>query len=1153
MMKAVTSGLSRSFTILFCSLVAQAYLSTGIATPLNLANRPIYLVTSVEPNIFLVIDDSGSMDFEVLKSRGAQLAHTYREKDPLNVTPGTTKEKLENCVGYNVLAYNPDVTYIPWSGLDKNSDPFANQSYRSARLNPFNSAEGTIDLYDAFYFVWNDANQDGEYNNGECPTTSTSRVLVKNLASEQQTNYANWYSYYRKREYVAKTAYSAVVAKASGVRFGMMTINRNNSVNTPVRSMNSSFVAGNKRDLMDKLFSIDSNHGTPLRNAVYRAGLYLSGGDTTWLKGGSTEQFPDPRLPVGEGGACQQNFSIVMTDGYYNGDLDYSIGNEDGDNNTQWDGHNYKDTYQDTLADITMRYYERDLNSDAPPSVPIVKGIDENPDQHIVWYTVAFGVDGTLDRSPIDQDETFSWPDPTTSEATKIDDLRHAAYNGRGLFLNASDPQELIQSIHDSVGNLIERKRGFSGVAFNSTSLRTNNLVFLGRYETSDWSGHIDIMPVSSTGVIGGSIIDAADVLTEADPDARNILTWNTDSDSSVLFKWDALSTEQQSALNDAGSDSLGPDRLDYIRGDRSCEVSTLDTCDSGNKIFRSRTSLLGDIINSTVVYAGSPNKYYDFDGYETFVAQNENRTPVVYVGSNDGMLHAFNASVGATGQPIAQVTGQELFAYVPSMVYDNLPVLTSTLYTHHYFVDGTPVVEDVYFEDAWHTVLVGSLGAGGKGLFALDVTDPTNVTADKVLWEFTDPDLGYTFSQPSIVKLADGTWAAIFGNGYNGAGRAILYVVNVATGDLIRKIDTSSAGNGADFNDPAQHTDLAYDNGLATPAVVDVDGDFITDFVYAGDLYGNMWRFDFTGSDSADWTVSFDFTPLFKTESPDGIPQAITTKPSVGANPEQKGYMVYFGTGKYLEEIDKGNTDQPIESFYGIWDQWPKKTLPDGTVIVDTNDFSRFTRANLLDQWIVEQQVVYGAEVRTTSNNQINWNNHKGWYIDLVVGANTQGEKQVTNSLLRDGKIVFTTLISSLAVCDAGGSGWLMELDARDGSRLGDTPFDLNGDGVFNNQDLVVSPAAGGSTQNADVPVSGAKSQNGILSAPSLIVGEGGVVDYIGVSNTDGTIGLGAILGGTNSGSGGGQGSGNSGTTGSLVSNNRILPRGRVLYQILR
>jgi hypothetical protein len=127
------------------------------------------------------------------------------------------------------------------------------------------------------------------------------------------------------------------------------------------------------------------------------------------------------------------------------------------------------------------------------------------------------------------------------------------------------------------------------------------------------------------------------------------------------------------------------------------------------------------------------------------------------------------------------------------------------------------------------------------------------------------------------------------------------------------------------------------------------------------------------------------------------------------------------------------------------------------------------------------------------------------------------------------------------------------MELDARDGSRLSDTPFDLNGDGVFDNQDLIISPAAGGSTQNADVAVSGAKSQNGILSAPSLIVGEGGIVDYIGVANTDGTIGLGAILGGTNSGNSGGPGNGNSGTTGSLVGNNRILPRGRVLYQVLR
>jgi type IV pilus assembly protein PilY1 len=1159
-MKYATTNPLGLFLSAFLPLVIS---SQGITAPLSLADRPLYLGASVDPNIFFVIDDSGSMDWEVLKSKGARVVHpSYPNSGDLDFTPNNTAENLELCASYNVLAYNPDVVYVPWSGLDTNDNAYQDQTISAARNNPYNPGSGTRDASGDYYYVWNDADGDGEYDDGECPTDSGSRVYISSLSATQKTNYANWYSYYRKREYVAKAAYSSVVADASGSRMGLMTLNRNNSVNMPIRAMDTavSVVNSNKYQLMHKLMRINSIYGTPLQNAMFRAGQYLSGGDASWLAGGSSESFPDPRLSLEEGGACQQNFSIVMTDGYYNGSYSFyaSTVNDDGDGDTSWDGGNFADDSSDTLADIAMYFYENDLNTNAPPAVPTMAGVDENPDQHVVWYTVAFGVNGELDRSPTDWSESFTWPAPD-SEIRKIDDLRHAAYNGRGLFLGADNPQILVQSINEAIGNIIQRTSASAGVTFNSTSIRENSIVFQGRYLTTDWTGQLQYLPLSIDGGVGVAIADAGEELKNISPGDRNIYTWNPVEGHAVSFSWDALSTDQQTTLNEDGSDSLGTYRLAYLRGDKSCEVSSPEICGSGNKIFRRRSGVLGDIINSGAVYVGSPNKVYDFDNYEQYVTEKQSRTPMVYVGANDGILHGFNAAVTESGGAIANVTAQEEFAYIPSMLFPKLTDLTSTLYLHRYYVDGSPIVGDAYFGGGWHTVLLGTLGGGGKGLFALDVTNPDSFDASKVLWEISnsDPDftdLGYTFGEPAIVRVKTGadstTWAAVFSNGYNGSSKAVLYVVDLATGNLLKKLDTSASGNGADFNDPDFHGGVTYDNGLSSPAVVDVDGDFIADFVYAGDLYGNMWRFDLTASAPADWAVSFNNTPGFNAASPEGNPQPITTRPSVGAHTERNGYMVYFGTGKYLEESDNSTENQPTQSYYGIWDQWPKGT--------STSGFSRFYRSNLLSQWIVEEQTANGVDVRITTDNEINWDNHQGWYIDLTVGGDNQGERQITNSILRDGKVIFTTLISSLAVCDSGGTGWLMELDARNGGRPNQTPFDINQDGIFDDNDLVLSPTAGGSEDNADITVSGAKSQAGILSAPALITSTGGLLDYIGISNSEGTIGLGSILGGgPGSGSGGssGGGSGSSGSTanGTLVKGNRGIPFGRTMWQWLR
>ncbi len=1068
---------------LLASAITSALICDVSAAPGTLADSPLFLATSVQSNILFMVDDSGSMDWEVLKSAGAEVAYTgnsYPNSGNVDITPTRTDrdEMLESCAGYNALYYNPTKTYTPWSGVDIDGVAYADQGITTARNNPYDPAGGTTNLMNwdgadyPGYMVWTD-DGDGVFEQGECPDPglagynyATQFTPTTAMTATEKTNFANWYSFYRKREYVAKRALSQIIS-SSTARLGLTTLWDNNTVRTAVKDVDdikvplNATARTNKNALLRNLFRINSNNGTPLRGALQDVGTYFESGKSSW----GTDWANSPILPEADGGACQQNFSIVMSDGYWNSDgsTTFLAGNADGDDNTVWDGGSYADTYSNTLADIAMHYYERDLNTSLPNSVRRTVN-DQNDAQHLVTFTVAFGVNGTLTANPTSTTAPFAWPNPLdTEDEERVDDMRHAAWNGRGQFLNAGDPGQLIQSLGTAIADIESRNGSAAAVAFNSTSLQSDTLIFQAVFDSAAWSGDIKAIPISLDGTVDvnnpswtaskGGTSDSAG-LDERAYTLRSFYTY--DGTDGVDMTWANLTTAQKNDLktNSSGSldnDATGMARLGFIKGDRACELNDTGTCsysDGTNtytsKAFRTRDSALSDIVHSSPFFVGPPNTPYpdsiESTAYSTFVNSSaKNRRKVVYVGANDGMLHAFDT----------ENNGQELFAYMPNLVFSStagrgLHYLSDPNYLHKWYVDLSATATDVYLS-GWKTVLVGGLRGGGKGLFALDVTDPTGFSASKVLWEFTNADLGYTYSDIRIGKMNNGKWAAIFGNGYNndpsGDGKAKLFIVYLDGSNLTTPIiiDTG-AGSMANSSCSDSGSDC---NGLSSPAVADLNGDGTIDRIYAGDLQGNLWAFNVSSSTTTSWAKAFGSNPLIKACTTSGActagnRQPITSRPALARHKTQRSsatdpnLMVFFGTGQYMATNDNNTSQQ--ETFYGVWD----------------SGAGNLTRSDLQVQTL-STDTANGQTVRILSSNVVDYSTKKGWYIDFL----TSKERSVTNPIAIGDVIFFNSMIPSNSTCGYGGSGWLMLADQLNGGTPAFGVVDVNGDGVIDDADL--------------------------------------------------------------------------------------------------
>lgn len=646
--------------------------------------------------------------------------------------------------------------------------------------------------------------------------------------------------------------------------------------------------------------------------------------------------------------------------------------------------------------------------------------------------------------------------DPTSQAAKTLTAMAFAG--GTGSYFAATSPADVVNDLNTILVKIQNGSLSSSSVAANSGSLNTGSTAYQGSFTVSDspyqdWTGDLEAYGIDST---TGLIVTPATWSAKANItsqfsgtnwESRLIATWNPVSGKGVPFQWTStgtsLSVAQQDDLalpSELPSLTNAQLRLDYLSGDTSHEQRNGGT-------FRNRSFLLGDIVDSNPAYVGEPVGPYLDASYQAFeqayATPTTARPPMVYVGANDGMLHAINAS-----------TGDEAFAFVPNAVFANLINLTSPFYNsnHLFYVDGAPNVGDALLgtDGKWHTLLVGGENAGGNSIYALDVTNPQDLTsesdvANAVLWEFTDADMGLSFSAPIIARInanpvtdaASGKtaqgFAVMFGNGYNSASESpIFYAVKAGTGAVIAKINLCTAVA------PPNPCNAALPNGLSSVVAANSSGvlGFPVDEVYAGDLQGNLWAIDVGDSNPSNWKVRL----VFQARDSSGNPQPITTAPVVTLNPNypnKLGLMVFFGTGQLLQNSDLTNTN--TQSFYGVWDN------DSGTVA---------TRANLQAQTLTQTTTttVTGAiqSVRTSSNNPVNWSTQQGWYEDLPLS----GERVISPAVISNGGVVYDTYTpntGSAATCGVGGQSKLMDVEYGNGGPFPKAELDVYGNGNLN------------------------------------------------------------------------------------------------------
>ena len=1182
--------------------VAASSAFSAVAALYDLSSQPLDIGSSAAPNVVVLADTSVSLKSDVLTSDAGgywtDSSDTYEfiHSDSCNGNC-TAPESIWQLRSkdFNKLYYNPEVRYQPWAGCEDGSvsgcggrDAPGSSSYyyyhsegNEVAIEAESGVTGDSSPADRLDDVSPTGFADGNALYPKFPDRTDCAGSACTLL-EERTNFDLYYAWARTRGHVTKAAIGQAIFSANEqLRVGFGESN-GNSNNEPIQALS---VTGHRATLLSQLYTSTYQGNSQLHSGLAGAGKYLE-----CASGGGSLFTGSPVCPVraDDQGSCQQNYVLIVTDANFEGEGsnlgNLDPGNADGDESSVFDGAVFAEGapsgWSSTLADIAMHYYERDLFTSIDNDVvPLERDIDLAPagtfssasmHQHVKTYAVAFGLSsGLVDPPTAYSADAYDWGSSdavgTAEEQAsfRAKDLYHATINGRGRYFDAQSPQALSSELTAAFDEFSAGIGSGSAVSFNSQELSSGGQIFRSFYNLNDKTGDIIALAFDESFTVGSESWSAAAELDDQDFDSgRNILTFKPslleNQGVGIPFRYDQLGDAQSDAFGDNVED-----KVNYLRGERTNEQPSGD--------FRARLEekgLLGPVINSSTVYVGKPDRQFrggsafpsGDDSYAAFVNAQAGRADRLYFSANGGKLHGVNPS-----------DGSEQFAFVPNAAMTNasnnsIIDFLSPGYSHQYLIDATPVVDDVFMRfrtstgdvesnKAWGTLLVGAYGAGGKGLFALDITDPVVEESDVakvVLWEFTDQDdvyptyqgspildgsgvrylddgseiikdLGLTVNEPVIAlsnaktSIDDNTleWMALIGNGVNSsAGIAKLFALfldrgadgiwchpdaqysnaSLATTSLrdncdiaeqdFTKIDTGVGGEtiGGDI----------YPNGLGAVRAIDIDRNGTVDYAYAGDMQGNLYRFDlclaglpewepgdlyieYSGalteckqgaSIHLDWSVQKIFTASY-----DDTVQPILNRPIVVENP-QEGVVVVVGTGRYI--VNGDNTNADVQSIYGVWDRF------DSTILVLKTELEAQTFTNICGTITVGDDDVATCG-RTLSSNPVGYNASPedgedavlGWYIDLDLtaegassGVEHPGERAIRNLQIKGGiAFVNSVLPTTATACTQADGGFELSFCPLTGGSdcFGAAIFDLNNDGAFDDSDKIGSSVVAG------------------------------------------------------------------------------------------
>ncbi len=908
------------------------------------------------------------------------------------------------------------------------------------------------------------------------------KIVISGNSTHEQ-NFANWYSFYKTRNLaVASSANIAMYDLNPKFRVAWQTLSSCKGFNISgsckgwdgVAIANSLRPISNttqKQNLYKFLSRLPASSNTPLRSAVQRAGTFIT---TTGIESPRANQLGLSESGPGSApiSACRANFHVLLTDGIWNNNESITVGNVDNtsvgslpDGKAYLPQSPYKDSNSNSIADLAFQQWANDAQTGLANSITPYYPDSSNKNywdprndpatwQHMNTYAIGLGlngflngtVDGTAGYLPLwggnmyagDYNAlaagTVAWPKTQDNSAGNVADLWHAAINGRGVFFGADSPsavKEAFRSIFARANNQVT-----SGGQVTGTSRRVSagSQTFDVAYTPSDWYSTITAYGVYSDGTRGLSQW-TTDATLLSDSPSRNLYTWDSSTGAARSFAWTSFTTTEKASFFGTTAIPAGDqDLLNYLRGNRSQESIK----------FRRRVQLLGDVVGSDLLASAKTDQGYQFlpsaAGGSSYAAFVNTKKSVIFVGANDGMLHGFS------------ITGQELFGYFPGAVLTKLKDLAKSPLVRQPLVDGPLTLGDAYLGGAWKTLLIAGLGAGGKSVVGLDVTNITQssgsgtFTASNILFEVTDADMGYSYAKPVVGRTAKGDWVAIWGNGYGGAtGRAVLFVYNLTTKTL-SKVDT---GVGS--------LTVGSENGLGSPVGVEFSSGNIVG-VYAGDYQGNLWKF-VLGS-TGTFSAAAGSTPFFRATDAGGVRQPITAAPEALLHPAG-GTIVLFGTGKFFESQDR--TTRDVNTFYAVRDQGKTGML---------------TRSNLVAQTITAGTTA-GSALRAMSTNTVDYSLKAGWFVDLattLTSGGASGERVVAKPILLNDLTVFATYTPGENECEGAGTSYLMFVNAFTGGNQSPV-FDSNGDGVIDNSD---KPASGNNVAGMKVADAG-----GTLSSP--------------------------------------------------------------------